>query len=109
MAYLIQSSLIKVRFSPQSFCHYYALSSKSSGSSQLLFIARLMAEKQNDTIKAYSWAFVNFKQDDWTKFLPIAKFAYNNVKNASIGPIPFKFNCGYQFCISYKKDVNLCS
>lgn len=37
----------------------------------------------------------------------MAKFVYNNARNASIGHTSFKLNCYYHFCISYKKDVNL--
>lgn len=34
------------------------------------------------------------------------KFAYNNTKNISNGYTPFKLNCGYHFCIVYKKNIN---
>ena len=36
----------------------------------------------------------------------MAKFIYNNVKNASIGHILFELNCGYYPKVSFKKDVN---
>ena len=36
----------------------------------------------------------------------MAKFAYNNIKNAKIGHTPFKLNCGYHLRILFKKDVN---
>ena len=36
----------------------------------------------------------------------MAKFAYNNAKNASIGYTSFKLNCGYHPRISYKEDLN---
>ena len=42
-------------------------------------------ERQNSTIEAYLRAFVNWEQNAWARFLPIAKFAYNNAKNASTG------------------------
>ena len=66
-------------------------------------------ERQNSTMEAYLWAFVNFEQNDWARLLPIAEFAYNNAKNASTGLTPFKPNCRYHPCVSYKKDLNLCS
>ena len=50
---------------------------------------------QNSTMKAYFWAFVNWGQNDWAQLLPIAEFAYNNSKNASMGHMPFKLNCEY--------------
>ena len=36
----------------------------------------------------------------------MAKFAYNNVKNASTGYTPFELNYGYHPRILYEKDVN---
>ena len=39
----------------------------------------------------------------------MAKFAYNNAKNASTGYTPFEPNCGYHPCVFYKEDVNPCS
>ena len=63
-------------------------------------------ERQNSTMKAYLWAFVNFKQNNWASLLPIAKFAYNNTKNASTAHTPFKLNCGYHPRMSYKDDVD---
>ena len=36
----------------------------------------------------------------------MAKFAYNNVNNASTGYIPFKFNYGYYLRILFKKNIN---
>ena len=66
-------------------------------------------ERQNRTMEAYLRAFVNFKQNDWAKILPIAEFAYNNAKNASTGHMPFKLNCGYHPCVSFEKNTNPCS
>ena len=37
----------------------------------------------------------------------MTEFANNNAKNASIGHMPFKLNCGYHSRMSYKEDVNL--
>ena len=34
----------------------------------------------------------------------MAEFAYKNAKNASTGYTPFKLNCGYHLCVSYKKE-----
>ena len=63
---------------------------------------------QNNIMKAYLWAFVNFEQNDWARFFPIAEFAYNNAKNISIVSIFFKLNCKYQPRVSYKKDLDPC-
>ena len=63
-------------------------------------------KRQNSTIKAYLRAFVNFKQNDWARLLPMAKFAYNHAKNASTDHTPFELNCGYHPWVLYKKDNN---
>ena len=39
----------------------------------------------------------------------MAKFAYNNAKNASISHTPFELNCGYHPWMSYEVEVNSCS
>ena len=36
----------------------------------------------------------------------MAKFAYNNAKNASTGHTSFELNCGYHLRMSYKDDVD---
>ena len=36
----------------------------------------------------------------------MAKFAYNNAKNLSIGHTPFELNCGYHLCVSFEKNTN---
>ena len=46
-------------------------------------------EKQNSTMDVYSLTRVNYKQNDWAKLLSMAKFAYNNTKNASISYTSF--------------------
>ena len=56
---------------------------------------------------AYFWAFVNYKQNNWDKLLPMAEFVYNNAKNASTGYTPFELNCGFHPRVSYKEDVDL--
>ena len=57
-------------------------------------------------MEAYFRMFVNFKQNDWAKLLPMAEFAYNNARNASTDHTPFELNCGYHPRVLYKKDVN---
>ncbi len=63
-------------------------------------------KRQNSTMEAYLRAFVNFKQDDWARLLPMAEFAYNNAQNAITGHTPFELNCGYHPQASYKEDVD---
>lgn len=60
-------------------------------------------------IEVYFRAFVNYKQNDLAKLLPMAEFVYNIVKKTSTGFTPFKFNCKFHFRVLYKEDVNFCS
>lgn len=55
----------------------------------------------------YPRAYVNYEEEDWARLLPMAKFGYNNVKNASTGHTPFELNCSYNPCVLYKKDIDL--
>ena len=63
-------------------------------------------ERQNSTMEAYFRAFVNYEQNDLARLLPMAEFAYNNVKNTSTGYTPFELNCGLHPIISYKEDID---
>ena len=53
-------------------------------------------------MEAYLWNFVKFKQNNLAKFLLIAKFIYNNTKNANISPIFYKINYKYYFIFCLK-------
>ena len=57
-------------------------------------------------MEAYLRAFVNFEQNDWARLLLMAKFAYNNAKNASTGFTPFELNCRYHLWVFYKGDLD---
>ena len=39
--------------------------------------------------------YINYQQDDWLSYLPLAKFAYNNSTQASIKMTPFFANYGF--------------
>ena len=52
-------------------------------------------ERQNSTIKVYLRAFVNQKQNDQARLLPMTKFVYNNAKNANTSHSLFELNCDY--------------
>ena len=66
-----------------------------------------LTERQNSTMEVYLRAFVNWEQNDWARLLLMAKFAYNNAKNTSIGHTPFEFNCGFHPQVSFEDNVNL--
>jgi hypothetical protein len=46
-------------------------------------------ERQNQTLEQYVRAYVNYEQDDWVTWLPLAELAYNNSVHASTGVTPF--------------------
>ena len=52
-------------------------------------------ERVNQTLEQYLRIHCNFQQDDWSRWLPIAEFAYNNAESAATGTTPFFANKGY--------------
>ena len=87
-----------------SLCYFLGIKQKLSIAFHLQIDGQ--TERQNSKIEAYFRAFVNFKQNNWARLLPMAEFVYNNAKNVSIGYILFKLNCRYHPRISFKKDVD---
>ena len=85
---------------------YYFLSIKRKLSTVFYLQTDGHTKRQNNTIEAYLWAFVNFEQNDWAKLLPMAKFIYNNAKNASTNYMPFELNCRYHPRDFYKEDLD---
>ena len=65
-------------------------------------------ERQNSIIEVYFRAFMNWDPNNWASLLPMAKFVYNNAKNASTSHTPFKFNCSFHLRIFFKDDVDPC-
>src|SRR3979490_419421 len=44
--------------------------------------------------------YCNYQQDNWSKLLPLAKFAYNNTPNATTSISPFFVNKGHHLNIT---------
>ena len=57
-------------------------------------------------MKAYFHVFFNWEQNDWARLLLMAKFPYNNSKNANMGHIPFEFHCGYYPWVIFENKCN---
>ena len=57
-------------------------------------------------MKAYLRIFINLKQNNWEKLLPMAEFAYNNTKNARTDHTLFKLNYGYYPKVLFEEDIN---
>ena len=49
----------------------------------------------NQTLKQYLCVYCNYQQDNWSKLLPLAEFAYNNAPSATTGVSPFFANKEY--------------
>ena len=101
-----QESLFTLKFW-SSLCYFLGIKQK-------LFTAfhpqtNSQTKRQNNTMEAYLQAFVNFKQNNSARLFPMAKFAYNNSKNASTGHIHFELNCKYHPWVFYKKNLDLYS
>lgn len=52
-------------------------------------------ENANADLKAYLRAYVNYKQDDWVDYLPVAEFEANSAKSATTSMEPFLATKGY--------------
>lgn len=52
-------------------------------------------ERVNSEVEQYLRAFMNFHQDNWVQWLPLAEFAANNVISETTGVSPFFANYGF--------------
>ena len=53
-------------------------------------------ERVNQILEQYLRCMISYQQDEWIKFLLMAKFAYNNTLHSSTGVTPFFANYGFQ-------------
>ena len=86
------------------FCHYLCFKRRLSTAFHLQ--TNSQTERQNQTLKQYLRAYVNYQQDNWARLLPMAEYAYNNAVNSSISLTPFKALIGYNsnFDIKMSKE-----
>ena len=84
----------------------YILGIKRRLSTAFHFQTNGQTEQQNNTMEEYLQVFVKFEQNHQARLLPMAKFAYNNAKNASTGHMPFKLNCSYHSQMLFEEDVD---
>jgi len=61
----------------------------------------------NQTLKQYLYVYCNYQQDNWSKLLPLAEFAYNNTPSATTSVSLFFANKGYHpnITIHLKYDI----
>ena len=51
-------------------------------------------EKINQEVEVFLRHYINYRQDNWTKWLTTAEFQYNDKKHAATGHSPFYVNYG---------------
>ena len=64
-------------------------------------------ERPNAIMKHYLWVFVNYMQDDWTKWIPGAEFIVNNALSAITLASPFLVNSGQNPRLRFKPSEPL--
>ena len=52
-------------------------------------------ERINQIVETYLRLYINYDQDNWSKYLPLAEFSYNNATHSSTTMSPFFANKGY--------------
>ena len=108
MAYLVidRGLLFTLKFW-SSFCYFFGIKQWLSTAFHPQIDGQ--TKRQNSIMEAYLRAFVNFEQNKWARFPPMAEFTYNNAKNTSTGHTLFKLNYGSHLHVSFKKNTNFCS
>jgi len=61
----------------------------------------------NQTLEQYLHIYCNYQQDNWSKLLPLVKFAYNNALSATTSISPFFANKGYYLNITICPECNI--
>ena len=51
-------------------------------------------ERINQEIETFLRHYINYQQDNWTEWIAVAEFQYNNKKHVAIGQTPFVLNFG---------------
>ena len=61
-------------------------------------------ERVNAVIKHYLWAFINYMQNDWVKWLSNAEFSINNAFFLTTLISPFLTNFRQNPCLGFKSS-----
>jgi hypothetical protein len=59
-------------------------------------------ERINAIFKQYLRAYMNFRQNDWVDWLPLAEFALNNAVSETTGFSPFFANYGFNLKLEFE-------
>jgi len=66
-------------------------------------------ECTNQTLKQYLHVYCNYQQDNWSRLLPLMKFAYNNAPSTTTSVSPFFTNQGYHPNITVHSEHDIAS
>ena len=66
-------------------------------------------ERTSQTLEQYLHVYCNYQQDNWSKLLPLAEFAYNNVPSATTSISSFFANKGYHPNITVHPEQEIAS
>jgi len=67
------------------------------------------AEWTNQMLEQYPHIYCNYQQDNWSKLLPLAEFAYNNAPSATTSVFSFFANKGYHPNLSMYPERDIAS
>jgi transposase InsO family protein len=62
-------------------------------------------ERTNSIMEQYLWAYINYQQDNWVQFVPMAECTANNHISETTGVSPFFANYGMHPKIDFKPDI----
>jgi len=66
-------------------------------------------ERTNQTLEQYLHVYCNYQQDNWSKLLPLAEFAYNNAPSTTTSVSLFFANKGYHPNITVHPERDIAS
>ena len=77
------------------FCYYFRIHLGYS----ITFHPQIdsQTEHQNQMLEQYLRSYVNYQQDNWVYWLPLAEYAYNNSVHTTTGQSPFQAMFGEKF------------
>src|SRR5467141_1685038 len=64
-------------------------------------------KRTNQTLEQYLRVYCNYQQDNWSKVLPLAEFAYKNTPSATTSITPFFANKGYHLNLTVHPECDL--
>ena len=69
-----------------------SIRNQKSNVNSLLSTTDGQTERINQEVKVFLKHYINYRQDNWTKWLATAEFQYNDKKHTAIGHSPFYVN-----------------